>query len=161
MTTLEQERVRARTGPPPSPPPPPRREPRFSLVGLVKEFRDETTLLFRQEVELARREMQEKIDEAKRNFAAIAAGAMLMLAGGLFVLYAASAGLFAALVAWGADPAVAVWLAPLIVGIIVLVGGWLTLRAGRERLSEQNIKPEKTLKSLRDTGRWAKERATS
>lgn len=133
---------------------------RHSLVGLVKDLRDEVTLLLRQEVELAKREMQEKIDEAKRNTIAMAVGALLALAGGLLVLLAASNGLTAAFVEMGMDGTIAVWLAPLILGIAVAIAGYLMIRTGRERLESQTIKPEKTLDSLEETGRWAKERVS-
>jgi hypothetical protein len=129
-----------------------------SLVELVKELRDETLLLFRQEVLLARREVQEKFAHVRRNTIAMIVGATLAGLGVVFLLLAASFGLTEALIEMGVANDVAVWLGPLIVGLIMSLGGgtlaWLAL----QKLRETSVTPEKTIASLEESGRWAKEK---
>lgn len=129
-----------------------------SLIDLVKELRDETALLLRQEVLLARREVQEKLEHVKRNTAAIAVGGTLAMLGLAFLLLAASNGLTEALIEMGTANDVAVWLGPLIVGLIMSLGGGLLAWAALRKLRETHVAPEKTIESLEENRRWAKEK---
>ena len=61
----------------------------------------------------------------------------------------------AAMVAMELDPFIAGWLAPLIVGVIVSVVGWAILVAGKKKMEPSNLRPERTQRSLRETGAWA------
>jgi hypothetical protein len=144
MTTLEQDRSTSRE--------------RHSLVDLVRELRDETTLLLRQEGLLLRREMQEKLDHVKRSGIAVVSGAVMAGLGLVFLLLAASNGLGAAYVEAGMDPDVAVWLAPLTVGLIVGLGGAGLAWGALKKLEQEKVTPEKTIESLEETGQWAKQR---
>ncbi len=144
--TLERERTGRHGGEP------------HSLIELIKELRDETMLLLRQEVLLARREVEEKVAHVKRTTITMAAGAVMALAGVLFLLLAASNGLGEALVEADVAAGVAVWLAPLIVGLIVCIGGAIMAWAARRSLQETTIAPERTLRSLEENRRWAKQK---
>lgn len=130
------------------------------LVDLVKELRDETALLVRQEVLLARREIQEKINHVKRSMIAMVAGALTAAAGAWFILLAASNGLAAAFVEAGMAAEIAVWLAPLCVGLVVAIGGLLSLWGGQKSLKSESMKPRKTIQSLEETKEWAREKVT-
>jgi hypothetical protein len=79
--------------------------------------------------------------------------------GGLIVLLlAASNGLGEALVEAGLAADIAVWLAPLTIGVIVFIGGFLMTWGAVRALKETKIAPEKTLESLDDNRRWVKEK---
>lgn len=132
------------------------REP--SLGTLLKDLADESRLLFRQEVELARTELAEKASLAARNAAWIAAGAVLACVGLLALIAAAAIGLAVALQAWGVTESIALWLGPLIVGALVLaVGTALVMRAVRT-LKRASLAPRQTLDSMRENQQWLKNR---
>jgi hypothetical protein len=60
-----------------------------SMVELLKELRDETVTLMRQEVALAKVELSEKAVRYGRNIAYLAIGGLILYAGLLFLLAAA------------------------------------------------------------------------
>lgn len=125
-----------------------------SVVQLLSDLWREGSTLLRDEAELAKAEISEKVTQAETALASLAAGAVILFAGFLFLLSAASAGLELMLA-----PEVAPWLAPLIVGLIVAIAGGVLLAAGRRRLSAERLAPERTLRSLRRDAELAKEHA--
>jgi xanthine/uracil permease len=96
--------------------------------------------------------MSEKADQAISGAALIVAGGAVIFAGFLALLVAATN----ALVMW-LPPEHASWLAPLIVGAVVLVIGFIALASGRSELKARNLAPTRTLRSLRRDGRIVKE----
>jgi len=52
-----------------------------------------------------------------------------------------------------------VWLAPLIVGVIVMIVGYVLLSRGRKQLDAESLAPERTIESLQRDARLAKEHA--
>lgn len=123
-----------------------------TLFGLITDLWRETSTLLREEVELAKAELSEKASHAGSGIASIATGGAVLFAGFLMLLFAASAGLARAL-----PPEHAAWLAPLIVGAVVALIGYIMLAAGRRRLRAGELKPTHTLTSLRRDGRLVKE----
>lgn len=126
-----------------------------SLVALVRDLRDESIALVQEEVRLARAEIQEKIEELRQGAISIATGGAVLAAGLLMLLLAAAAGLYAAMWAMDVDPLISGWLAPLIVGAVAAVIGWAMIAAGKKKVEPSNLRPERTERSLRETGSWA------
>jgi hypothetical protein len=122
------------------------------LLGLFSDLWRETSTLVHDEVALAKAEFSEKASRAGSGIAAVAAGGAILFAGFLMLLFAASAALERAL-----PPEHAGWLAPLIVGIVVLIAGYIALSAGRRKLRAESLKPTYTLESLRRNGQLVKE----
>jgi hypothetical protein len=122
------------------------------LFGLFSDLWRETSTLVHDEVALAKAEFSEKASRAGSGIAAVAAGGAILFAGFLMLLFAASAALEQVL-----PPDAAPWLAPLIVGIVVLVAGYIVLSAGRRKLRADGLKPTYTLESLRRNGQLVKE----
>ena len=135
----------------------PRTENR-SIFGLLRELRDEMATLFRQEVALAKTEVSEKADLVKRNSVYIGVGGIIVLAGFLCLLAAASIGLAVALRAWGLSPEVAQWLAPLVVGVVVAIVGYALLQKGITALKRESLTPERTVQSLKEDTAWARQK---
>lgn len=125
---------------------------RRSLAGLFAELWGSTLALVRQEAELAKAEMSEKVSQVQSGIGAIAVGGAIAFAGLLFLLSAAVAA-----VAQILPPDVAAWLAPLMVGIIVLLIGLIAVSKGRKDLRAGNLKPTRTAQSLRRDAQLAKE----
>jgi uncharacterized membrane protein YqjE len=124
--------------------PPAGRPEQRSLGSLIGDLAQETTSLVRKEVELAKVEMSEKIDQLATAAGSMAAGGAVLYAGFLVFLIFAVAGLDVILDRWYPSQ----WLAPLIVSVVVLVIGYAMLRAGRKRFEKDALMPRRTLRSL-------------
>jgi hypothetical protein len=123
-----------------------------SLVALFSDLFRETSTLVHQEAQLAKAEVSEKVSEAGKGIAAIAIGGAIIFAGFIVLLIAASNGLAMMLPEEHAN-----WLAPLIVGLAVIVLGFIALAMGKHELSASNLRPSRTLESLRRDSELVKE----
>lgn len=124
------------------------REAERSLGDLFGTLANEVSTLVRQEVRLARVEVSEKASQAGRDIGLLAAGGLVAYAGLLAIVAAAILGLAAA--------GLPTWLAAFIVGLVVAVGGYFMLRRGLDNLKQGSLAPQQTLKSLKESGEWAK-----
>ncbi len=129
-----------------------------SLAALLTEFSRETAALIRQEAALARAEIAEKISQAGRGSALLAAGGMLVLISLFFLVEALVFGVVALLDIW-LPAEVAVWLAPLLVGLLAVLIGWMILRRGLSQLRATSLAPTRTAASLRQDADLVKEHA--
>jgi hypothetical protein len=111
-----------------------------SIRDLVKQLGNDASLLVRQEAELARREIDDKIAVVKKEAMAIAAGAAVAYAG----MLAISAGIILALSLW-----MAAWVAALIVGVALVGGGGALLLIAKFGLKDFEPLPKETLSSVR------------
>jgi len=128
------------------------RHHRRPLIGLFADLWRESSALLRDEVALLKAEISEKLVEATRGVAAVAAAAAVLFAGFLLVLFAIVGALGLLL-----PEELAPWLAPLMVGIVALVAGWFLLCAGRNKLTSDNLKPSRSVHSMRQDAEVLKE----
>lgn len=110
------------------------------LAELIGRLSNDLRLLAKEETALAKRELGERLDEAKRQATTLALGASAVAGGALVLLAAAVLGL--ALI-------VPAWLAALVVGVVAVGGGGLLVMTGKARLSRVRVTPEQALKGLR------------
>jgi hypothetical protein len=129
----------------------PRHPEARSLAGLVSDLWRETSQLLHAEAELAKAEIYEKMSQIGSSAAAIGGGGAIVFAGFIVVLFAAVEALALVL-----DPEYAAWLAPLIVGVAVMLIGFVVLATGRRRLKAEQLAPRRTLDTIRDDWRLAK-----
>lgn len=119
---------------------------------LLKQLADETTTLVRQEIDLAKAEIEQRGRRAGRG-AAMFGGAG---AAGLLALGAVTAAGVLAL-----DLALPAWLAALIVAAVwAVVAGALAL-AGRDRVQEATPPAPQTVETLEEDVEWAKTQVRS
>jgi uncharacterized membrane protein YqjE len=118
-----------------------------SLGDLFKQLAQDSAVLVRQEVALAKAEVAENV----RGFAR---GAALLAAGGAVLLLAMFA-LTAFLIVLLGDALNNYWLGALVVTVLYAVVGGALVMAGRNKLQENELKPERTIETLRDDKRWA------
>jgi hypothetical protein len=123
-----------------------------SLVALFSELFRETSTLVHQEAQLAKAELSEKVSDVGKGIAGIAIGGAIIFAGFIVLLFAASNGLALLLPPDHSD-----WLAPLIVGLAVIVLGFIALAIGKHELSSSNLTPSRTIDSLRQDTNLVKE----
>lgn len=123
-----------------------------SLIALFSDLWRETSTLVHEEAELAKAEISEKVSQVGTGVAAIAIGGAIIFAGFIVLLLAAVNGLAMMLPPDHAD-----WLAPLIVGLAVMVLGFIALAMGRSELKSSNLRPERSMQSLRRDTELVKE----
>ena len=128
------------------------------IPDLIKELRDETTDLMREELALARTEIGEKVSRAMRNVVYLGVGGLIAVVGLVFLLAAAVAAVEVALIAAGVAIATASWLAPLIFGVVVIVIGYALAQKAISTLRHEKLYPEKTAASMRANAHWAREK---
>ena len=126
---------------------------RTLVLGLIAE----STNLIRQEIELARVELGEKVDLLRRYVSGMAVGVALLACAFFFLLSALDRGFAAALAAW-MDERIAVWLAPLILAALLGGIGYWLLTSARRTLRAEGLTPERTVETLRENTTWIKER---
>ncbi|MFD2191551.1 phage holin family protein [Pistricoccus aurantiacus] len=117
---------------------------RSTFTGLLSDLTNELTSLVRQEIELAKAEVSEKISQTTSGATSVAIAGAVLFAGFLVLLAAAVFGLNTVL-----PPDTTPWLSALIVGVIVVVVGFIMLQSGRKKLKAQNLAPQRTLSSLK------------
>ena len=130
-----------------------------NIVTTVKALVSDATLLLKQEAALARAETEEKIQEAGIGIAAIAAGAII----GLVALMVLTTALVAALANvfenMGLEEGFATAVASLIVGVVYAIIAFVAIKSGQEKLSAHNLRPDRTIHSVRESAETIREAA--
>jgi len=119
-----------------------------SFSSLISSVTHEVTALIRNEVELAKAEMREKISQVTTSIASMAVAGGILLCGLLVLLAAAVFGLDTFL----HTP----WLSALIVGVIVVIIGFIMLQTAKSKLKAANLAPNRTMASFRKDQDMAK-----
>jgi hypothetical protein len=121
-----------------------------SLGELFGELSQDMTILFRQELQLARAEMSEKISRVTSNLVSVIAGG--------FVTYVGTLALVAALILGLRELAeIPPWVSALIVGALFATAGYVMLNRGLKELKRVDLAPRRTVETLKDDVQWAKE----
>jgi hypothetical protein len=122
-----------------------------SIGELFGQLSQDLSLLVRQETQLAKTEIQEKISRASRNLASLAAGGVVALVGGLAIT--------AALILLLVDPiGLEPWLAALLIGVLFAGIGYGMLSGGLRRLKQLDPAPRRTVESIKEDLQMVKER---
>jgi hypothetical protein len=141
--------------------PPDRMGDHRSFAELLKDLRDESTMLIRQEVALAKTEMSEKAATYGRNAGYLGAGGALAHAGLVVLLLGLAALLYSGLVEAGVSHMISGFLAPLIVGGIVVAIGYGLVQKALSAFKRETPVPEKTINSLKENQQWLSHKATA
>jgi len=118
-----------------------------SIPNLLRDLRDETTTLFRQEVALARTELKDNTSRMGNNIAKLAVGGFVAYAGVIVLLIGLGHLTGVLLVRAG--------LAPPAVGLIVALIGWMMIARAKHAMANTDLKPHQTIESLRTSKEWA------
>jgi hypothetical protein len=128
-----------------------------SIGELFGQLSQDMTLLVRQEIQLARSEMSEKLSRFTANLISVAAGGFVAYVGGLALVAALILGLHDL-----ANLSLAV--SALIVGAVLAIAGYLMLKGGLNELKRVDIAPRRTVENIKDDVQsikedvqWAKE----
>ncbi|GIV96895.1 MAG: hypothetical protein KatS3mg057_1552 [Herpetosiphonaceae bacterium] len=119
-----------------------------SLGELFGELSREMTTLVREEVELAKAEMSQKVSRIGMQIGYIAAGGALAYAGLLAIVAAAIVALALIL---------PLWLSALLIGLLLAGVGYYLYQRGMSTLKQTELTPRKTIETLKEDKEWAKE----
>jgi uncharacterized membrane protein YqjE len=125
-----------------------------SIPGILSTLIGQFTTLVRQESELARTELSEKISSAMMGVAMAVGSVVLLLPALMILLMAAVYGLAEGL-GWS------MWLSALVVGAVALTIGLIVVAIGASRLKPSALKPQKTIKQLQEDAAMAKRQMSS
>jgi hypothetical protein len=119
-----------------------------TLSELFSDLSRDARILVRQEVELAKIELKEKGAEVGKDIGMVVAGGAVAYAGCLLLMatFVLTLARFMPL-----------WLSALIVSVIVLGTGVLLIQQGQSSLKARNLKPRRTVETLKETKEWAQE----
>ncbi|KNC17928.1 hypothetical protein AC788_00850 [Pseudomonas sp. RIT-PI-a] len=110
-----------------------------SIGGLLRQLTREVPELFTKELALAKAEMQQSLTTLKAGIAAVAGGAIVLLAGFIILLMAA---------VYGLGTVMQLWLAALIVGGITVIVGFIMLQSGKKQFEPSHFTPDRTLHAM-------------
>lgn len=119
-----------------------------SLGELFSALSKDTTLLVRQEIELAKVEISEKISKAVKNVVSLVIGGVIAYTALIFIL--------AAVAIWLTE-IMQPWIAVLAVGIVVAAIGLVLVQKGMNALKHTSFVPEKTIATLKEDKEWAQQ----
>jgi xanthine/uracil permease len=122
-----------------------------SIGSLFTGLTEDMGKLLRQEIELARVETMQKVNQAMRSVIMLITGGFVAYAGFILLLIA---------VAIGLDSIMPLWLSTLIVGVVALIVGAILIGSGRNSLTNLTVVPENTVESIKEDARWAKEQVS-
>lgn len=118
-----------------------------SIAEVVQDIVGHIQEIFRSEFRLATVEIREETEKAIRSGTPLVIGLLLSLYALGFILLAIVHALSIVV-----DP----WLAALIVGFAVLLVSIALISAGRKRLKQVKVVPEKTIENVKENVQWAK-----
>lgn len=122
--------------------------PRESFGELLGDLANNSAALVRDEIELARQEMAEKVSELRSGITTAAIGLVIGLVAVLTLTAAAVIGL-----AQLADPGYSA----LIIGAALAIIGGVTASAGLGQIKRTRLKPRQTIETLEENKEWLKE----
>jgi uncharacterized integral membrane protein len=122
--------------------------PRESFGELISQLANNSAALVRDEIDLAKQEMREKVASFRSAVVLIAVGAAIGLLAVLALIAAAIVGL---------GHLVGMATSALIVGIVLAVMAGLPLLMGLSRLRRTSLKPEQTIETLEEDKEWLKQ----
>ena len=115
-----------------------------SIGQLFSDLFRQGSELIQEELTLARLEMSHKSSRLGSGAAMIGAGALVAY-GGFLAVVAALVIIVHALLPW--------WASALLVGLVLIAGGYLAIRTGLDSIKRQDLTPHRTLETLRGFNR--------
>jgi len=121
---------------------------RESFGELLGQLANNSSALVRDEIELAKREMSEKITRLR--------SAIIVVTAGAFIGYLAILALITAAIICLSNYVGPGNAALIMAGILVIIGG-VTVYIGVSQIKRTNLKPEQTIETLEEDKEWLKE----
>jgi uncharacterized membrane protein YqjE len=119
-----------------------------TVTGLIQDLQD----IIRGEVQLAKTEIKEDTSKLGKALGMIGASALIGLVGFIFVMLSLT---------YLLNKSMEMWLAAGIVGLALLVIGAILVILGKNQMQQANLKPAKTIESLKEDKEWASHQINS
>lgn len=126
-----------------------------NIADLLRQLRDDTTALVREEVLLAKTEMSEKVSKAGKNVTYLAVGGLVGLSALILFLSALAYLVTDLFLRQGVTPGMSAFLGFLVVAIIIGVVAAVVISKALKTLGSESVKPNRTVQSLREDKHWA------
>jgi Putative Actinobacterial Holin-X, holin superfamily III len=130
------------------------REHDSSMTQLISGIVGDAQELVRKEIALARQEVREELDAAKRAGMKLGIAGAVLAVGGLLVVLAIAQGI-ADLLDWP------VWAGYALVGVVLAIAGGILFSAGQRQIKDVHPLPERTVETIKENVEWIKDRTTS
>lgn len=125
-------------------------DPSPSMTQLVGGIVTDMQTLLRQEIRLAKCEVQQEWDKTKTAAESMAAGAGLLTVAGLLICFAL------VYVLQAVAPGLPIWACFAIVGVVLGIIGGILVGVGRAKASEVNVIPAQTAETMKENVQWLK-----
>lgn len=132
-----------------------------NIPNLLRQLRDDTTSLVREEVVLAKTEISEKISQASRHVGYLAAGAFIGSSALLLLLMSLGYLLTEFFLRQGVNLGTAAFLGFLIVAVGVGIASAILISNAIKALRNEPVTPDRTVQSLREDKQWAQRKLSS
>jgi hypothetical protein len=123
---------------------------RPSIINLVRALTGDTKTFIREEVQLAKTEITEKISKMGKNAVSLAIGGFVAYAGLIVFLIALGLILMYAFEAAGLSHVMAAFLGFLIIGVLIMGIGGAFIAKAIGGFSKDSVKPERTIHTLQE-----------
>jgi hypothetical protein len=125
-----------------------------TLAQLMHGLVNDAKLLMRQELALAKHEIQGEVGKTKTALVSLGVGIGITAVGGL-LLIVMLVHLLNALTEWP------LWLCYGIIGGVCAIAGVVLLYRGKQHISQIDMVPQQTVETMKENVRWIKKKATS
>ncbi|MDB6135187.1 MAG: hypothetical protein JWM59_3430 [Verrucomicrobiales bacterium] len=125
-----------------------------SVAGLLKQLRDDTTALVREEIALAKTEVAEKVSKFSRNAVLLAVGALLGYTALIPLLMGLGFALGSLFDSWGMSTGTAAFLGFLVVALITGGISVAIILSALNSFKKDNLTPDRTIGTLKDDKQW-------
>jgi uncharacterized membrane protein YqjE len=116
------------------------------LGDLIRQLAQDSAMLVRQEVALAKAELQANVKSVARDLTMVAVGGVIALIGAMVLI------LFLVLAV--GDALDEYWLGALIVGLLFVIVGGLLAKSNLNKLKHESVAPTRTLETLKEDKQW-------
>jgi uncharacterized membrane protein YqjE len=117
-----------------------------ALGDLIRQLAQDSATLVRQEVALAKAELQSNVKSVARDLTMVAVGGVIALIGAMVLI------LFLVLAV--GDALDEYWLGALIVGLLFVIVGGLLAKSNLNKLKHESVAPTRTLETLKEDKQW-------
>jgi uncharacterized membrane protein YqjE len=129
-----------------------------SILDLLRQLRDDTAELVREELRLAKTEISEKASRAGRNVAYLALGALIASAALVILMIAFGYLLAGVFIDQGLSAPSGTFLGFLVVALLVAGVGAVLISKAIKSLASDSLAPTRTARSLQEDKQWAKDK---
>lgn len=132
-----------------------------NIVNLLRQLRDDTTALVREEIVLAKTEISEKVSYASHQAVYLGIGAFVGSSALLLLLMSLGYLLTEVFLRQGTNPGTAAFLGFLIVAVVVGIISAALISKAIKGFRKEPIIPDRTVQSLREDKQWAQSKLSS